>query len=267
MNKLTFYGDLDFVSSQQIWLLLSTAQIDVSMIRRSVFSGHILSAQDDDLPQGLWLPILRNEHKAWEGLERCFEHLSSYPSVTALKAPVSLDSHAHKFTQKALSSENHLLLVQGEFLYRHSLRNIRKMAGFYVENIKDKTKGKIVNDMITGHISPMALKMSLEYIHKDLGALNEHLTFQLSIAGDDMGLADILWLPIIRRLSYLGWPLHLYPEVLAWHNEAQKTFPQVSLLDDLENLPQATTYKFWQKINWLGGRNLKSSLRMLGIIK
>ncbi len=266
-NQLTLYWDPSFVSSQQIWLLLSVADLDVKMISRSIFSGHILSAQDDDLPQGLWLPILRNEHKAWEGLMRCFEHLEVYEQISALKMTTALDLHAHKFIKKALSSENHLLLIQGEFLYRHSLRNIRKMANLYVKNIKDTTKSKLISDIITGHISPMALKISLENIHKDLNALNEHLGFQLTIAGDDFGLADILWLPIIRRLSYLGWPLNIYPEIWAWYNEVQKTFPQISLLDKFEELPQSITYNFWQKLNWLGGRNLKSSLRMLGIIK
>ncbi len=266
MSELTLYWDPSFVSSQQIALLLSVAKIDAAMMNRSVFSGHVLSAQDNELPQGLWLPILRSEQKAWEGLERCFTYLADEPAVKTLKAKISLDSHAQKFTQKALHSEDHLLLIQGEFLYRHSLRSIRKMAGFYVENIKDKTKGKIVNDMITGQISPIALKMSLEYIHKDLRALDEHLSFQLSIAGDEMGLADILWLPIIGRLDYLGWPLHIYSEISAWYEEAQKIFPQFAALKNLEELPAQGTYKFWQSINWLGGRNLKSSLRMLRIL-
>lgn len=267
INKLTLYWDPSFVSSQQIWLLLSVAKIDVTFVSRFIFSGHILSSQDEDLPKGLWLPILRDEQKAWEGLTRSFEHLENYENIRRLKAHTPLDSHAVKFTNKALALEDHLLLIQGEFLYRHSLKNIRKMAGYYVESIKDKTKKNLIHDIITGNISPMALKISLEFLHKELERLDEHLGFQLAIAGDDLGLADILWLPIIRRLSYLGWPLQLYPEVLAWYNEAQKAFPQIKDLDKVENLPSPSLYNFWQKINWLGGRNVKSSLRMLGIIK
>ncbi len=266
-NQLTLYWDPSFVSSQQIWLLASVAKLDITPISRSIFGGHILSPQDDELPKGLWLPILRNEEKAWEGLSRCFEHLESYENIRHLKAQTSLDSHAVKFTQKALLLEDHILLIEGEFLYRHSLRNIRKMASYYVDTIKDDTKKKLAHDMITGDISPMALKISLEFIHKELNKLNEHLGFQLSIAGDDMGLADILWLPIIRRLSYLGWPLHIYSEISAWHSEAQRAFPQIEALNKMENLPTPSLYNFWQKLNWLGGRNIKSSLRMLGIIK
>ncbi|MFV0431947.1 MAG: hypothetical protein ACK5MJ_07215 [Alphaproteobacteria bacterium] len=264
-NNFTLYWDPNFVSSQQLWLLMIYAKIDAKLVSSSIFSGEILKKQDEDLPSGLWLPILRDEQKASEGLMRCFNRLIDNENITALRGPTWLDGRAYNLCKKAILCEDHLLLIEGEFLYQSHLRNIRKQAPFFQQGIQDNIKAELIFNIISGRISPNALRISLEYIHKQLTDLNEHLGYQLTLNADEFGLADILWLPVIRRLIYMDWPLKNYSELMAWYQEACHHFSAISRLDNLERLPSRSEYGLWQKINWLGGRNLKSSLKLMGL--
>lgn len=266
-THLRLYWDTNFVSSQQIWLMLRVAQIDAELIPRTILNGDILAAQDDDLPKGLWLPVLRDDICASEGAEHCFLRLIDEPAIKNLRGPAWLDGRAYGLCKAALACENHLLLIEGEFLYHPQMGSLKKVARHYSENIQDRLKAKLIYDIIMGKISPKALKLSLEYIHQHLVKINDHLGFQLALNADNFGLADILWLPIIRRLDYMGWPLQNYSEIIPWYHEACRYYTEIAILDILENLPSKTQYNLWQKISWLGSRNLLSSLKLMGLVK
>lgn len=266
-TDLTLYWDANFVSSQQIWLLMQVAEIDAHFVQRAILSGDVLTAQDDDLPKGLWLPVLRDNERASEGAERCFLRLMDDEAIKKLRGPAWLDGRAYGLCKNALTCENHLLLIEGEFLYRPQMRSLKKIAPYYGENIQDDVKAKLLYNIILGKISAKALKLSLEFIHENLVRINNHLGFQLCLNANDFGLADILWLPIIRRLDYMGWPLQNYSEILPWYQGTCGYFIQSRALDILENLPSKTQYGLWQKISWLGSRDLLSSLKLMGINK
>lgn len=266
-TDLTLYWDPNFVSSQQIWLIMRAAQIDATWVQRAIFSGDVLTAQDDDLPKGLWLPVYRDAVRASEGLERCFLRLMDDDGVKKLRGPAWLDGRAYGLCKKVIACENHLLLIEGEFLYRPQMHNLKKIAPYYAENIHDDFKATLMQNIILSKISPKALKLSLEYIHDNLVKINAHLGFQLCLNADEFGLADILWLPFIRRLHYMGWPLKNYSEILPWYQGACSYFTDIHQLDALENLPSKNQYGLWQKISWLGSRDLLSSLKLMGINK
>ena len=53
--------------------------------------------------------------------------------------------------------------------------------------------------------------------HKILGEMNGRLADHDFLAGSELGLADILWIPKIHRLQWTNFPFDLYPAVYKWY--------------------------------------------------
>lgn len=54
--------------------------------------------------------------------------------------------------------------------------------------------------------------------YKDMQDLNQQLTTDDFIAGNTLGLPDILWIPKIHRLQWTLFPLDSYPAVESWYH-------------------------------------------------
>ncbi len=268
-NIITLFSDPNFVSSQQVWLMLNIAEIEYTQVNYSIFDLEFLHMQaNEDIPKGLWPPLLHNGAKIYEGAKNCLEYLKDTPQVKALRAPDWLDGRAQKMASLALDLEDHLLMVEGEFFYRPYMKPYRKHIDSFVQNIKDKTKSNLLENIISGQLSNHALGISLDTIHAALNKIDEHLKHQITINGDEYGYADIIWIPLIRRLLFLHWPVkELYSEIMPWYQHSLTYYTKVKDLEFYENLQSKKgMHKLWHYLNWIGGQNLPASLKLRGII-
>lgn len=268
-NTITLFSDPNFVSSQQVWLMLNIAGIEHAQTKYSIFDLEFLHMQTgDDIPKGLWPPLLHDGTKIYEGVKNCLEYLKDMPQVKELRAPDWLDGRAQKMASLALDLEDHLLMVEGEFFYRPHMKPYRQHIDSFVQNVKDQTKSNLLENIISGKLSHQALGISLDTIHAALNKINEHLEHQITINGDEYGYADIVWMPLIRRLLFLHWPIEkLYSEIMPWYQYSLDHYPQIKSLEFYENLQSKKgMHRLWHHLNWIGGQNLPASLKLRGII-
>ncbi len=263
------YWDPNFVSSQQVWLVLRNCGLEVQLHSYSIFGLEFLHMQGEGaIPKGLWPPLLHEGNVIYEGSKNCLEYIQSLPEFATLRAPAWLDGRGQKMANLALDLEDHLLLVDGEFFYRPHMKPYRQHVDSFINNIKDKTKSNLMDNIISGELSQQALSISLDTIHAALSTIDIHLEHQMTISGDEYGYADIVWLPVIRRLLFLRWPIEtLYREIMPWYEHASKHYPNVQELANYEQFQaqKGFFHTLWHNINWIGGRNLPASLKLRGI--
>lgn len=261
------YCDLNFVSSQQVFLLFQHAKIPFLPSKYPVFAIHSSLEAESKIPQGLFPPFLKDQDKVYEGAKNIIHHSMDLEEIQFLRSSPREDGRAQKMMNLALDLENHLFLIEGEFFYGPYVRRLQKQVDSLQNSFSNQMKSNLIELIISRKIPIEALSSSLKEVNEALKKIHEQLSYQITIQGDQFGLADLVWLPLINRLIFLGWPMEkTNPEIFFWYKEALEYFSEYQSIKAMEALPNQKLYSLIKKITWIGGRNLYSTLKLNQII-
>lgn len=148
----------------------------------------------------------------------------SFPGPTLWPASEPDILVATDFMKRSADLQNTLKWLTYEFLMKPIARKSAK------ETQKTRRAAQIPGDAIrlAEFLSPTGL--SKESIAADVTALAKafaYLENRLSeadyLGGDEYGLADISWLPNVRRAALMNYPLDRHPQLAVWYRDLSNT--------------------------------------------
>ncbi|MDC0196743.1 glutathione S-transferase family protein [Gammaproteobacteria bacterium] len=141
-----------------------------------------------------------------------------------------------------------LKLLSHEFLFRPRKKMTAEELEVFSKSHNNQTLVTFIQEWQVGEIFPKEkLDHAVSRTDGDFKKLDETLKTQKWIAGEEMSLADIAWMPNIHRMNLMCWPIDRYPNLMRWFNQVKlRSSYQVALVN-WENEGQADGFRAYVK--------------------
>ncbi len=259
-NEVQAYLDCAGVYSQAVYLLLTEADVGFNHIQDTLFGPYYLERKYAQTPPPI---LVDSKNQTHIGAKSCIEFVTSLSFFKDKKVPPSLSGRATKWLGDAISLEASILFLEVEYLW---MRLAKDQKATLIDNAKQFTDTRVAAlyyNIKQKRILVADLKQHMQRVHKLCLELNHHLGFQLMLSSDEMGATDLVWLPIIKRLEYIGWPIYKYLELNRWRLEMETRVPYLLTFEKQVKLPPKYGSFIFRLTKMLTVNDIRHDLYML----
>ena len=143
------------------------------------------------------------------------------PEPPLRPADKSQQAEMHELMQRADAAQHSIKTLTHEFLFKPD-----RMRGEQLENFLSNHNNQELCDFLRVFGSEEGIPKSeveadLTLQHDEFAALDQKLDGRSWLVGDAFSLADIAWIPNVRRLDIMLYPLDRHPNLKAWYERFQ----------------------------------------------
>ena len=145
-----------------------------------------------------------------------------FPEPSLLPENPAMRDEMSRWMKKADESQHSIKTLTHEFLLKSGRMNAEQLEAFLQQH-QNPELCEFMRVFCSEEGIPRAeVESELAIQHEAFKQLDNVLDGNNWLVGDSFSLADIAWIPNVRRLQLMGYPLELHPALSAWFARIQK---------------------------------------------
>lgn len=206
--------------SQRVRIVLAEKKLDWVDHPVDISPGameHATEAYQSIHPQGLVPALVHDGRVVIESIDIIDYLDTSFPDVPLRGTSEAGLDEMQRWMARANAAQHSIKTLTHEFLFKPD-----RMTPDQLDRFKKKHKNRELCDFLDIFCSERGFPMEeiereLTIQHDEFTALDQALENRQWLVGDTFSLADIAWIPNVRRLDIMLYPLALHPHLHAWY--------------------------------------------------
>jgi glutathione S-transferase len=209
-------------------------------------------------PKGLVPALVHNGQVVIESIDIIDYLDNKFPepllSVTSGKG----QSEMYRWLDRADAAQHSIKTLTHEFLFKSDRMSPEQLVRF-----KDHHKNKELCDFMevfcsTEGFPKSEIESELKLQHDEFSNLDQALQNQQWLVENSFSLADIAWIPNVRRLDIMGYPLKKHPNLIVWYERFQKRQSYQKGIEGYEIIPALDHFRTYCEQREKEGTGIKS---------
>jgi glutathione S-transferase len=209
-------------------------------------------------PMGVVPALVHNGQVVIESID-IIEYLDNkFPESRLSLTSGKGQNEMHIWMDRADAAQHSIKTLTHEFLFKSDRMNPEQFARF-----KEHHKNKALCDFMEVFCSDEGFPKSeieseLKLQHDEFSTLDQALQNQRWLVENSFSLADIAWIPNVRRLDIMGYPLERHPNLFVWYERFQKRLSYQEGIEGYEIPPALDHFRAYSQQREKEGTGIKS---------
>jgi len=167
-------------------------------------------------PQGLVPSLVHDGRVIIESID-IIDYLDEhYPQPQLRSTSESGKGEMFNWMNRADDAQHIIKTLTHEFLFKPERMSPPQLAQFLIKHKNNELREFMTLFCSEEGFPKVMIESELKVQHDEFVALDDMLKDQVWLVEDTFSLADIAWIPNVRRLDMIGYPLEIHPHLLAW---------------------------------------------------
>ena len=157
----------------------------------------------------------------------------AFPTIPMMPAEAAERQIAEALIARSGEAFDSIVVLSFEFLFKPGKKDFRSIPQRYKEIGIKRQKTELMQEFVSRNgFRRERIESAVKHIEADLRHLEEVLSKQAWLTGNEFGLADIAWATLAHRLYLLGYPSKSHANVNRWYRSvSERGSFQSSILD------------------------------------
>jgi glutathione S-transferase len=209
-------------------------------------------------PKGLVPALVHNGQVVVESIDIIDYLDNKFPEPRLSLTSGKGQNEMHIWMDRADAAQHSIKTLTHEFLFKSDRMNPEQLVRF-----KDHHKNKELCDFMEVFCSDEGFPKSeieseLKLQHDEFSNLDQALQNQQWLVENSFSLADIAWIPNVRRLDIMGYPLERHSNLFAWYERFQKRQSYQKGIEGYEIIPVLDHFRAYCEQREKEGTGIKS---------